>query len=48
MKRVPLSDAPPVGLRRPQPKPGVTNGAKVMSPLLSTSATGTPALNEEP
>jgi len=45
MKRVPLSEAP-VALRRPQPKPGVTNGAQVMSPFLSTRATGTPALSE--
>src|SRR5690348_3966963 len=46
MKRVPLVDAAPVGLTRPQPKPGVTNRAKVKSPFLITSATGTPALNE--
>src|SRR5690242_3073310 len=46
MKRVPLTEFAPVGLTRPQPKPGVTNGANVMSPLLITRAKGTCALNE--
>src|SRR4029079_4132755 len=45
MKRVPLSEAP-LALRTHQPKPGVTNGAHVMSPFFSTSAKGAPALNE--